>query len=169
MGKTRQTIIGNYNIQVAGNLVTKKIVHTTEVKYDEAKYITDEQAKTIRDFIMKIASEKTGDKQSYRHTYNSFYNKFKITKYQLLPKDRFEEAIIWLKQQVAMNRSSLKRVDPDKWRKEMYKSIHARANELNINIHDYATEVLNTKTPVLSLTDLSDARLQKLYDKLYSI
>lgn len=168
MEKTQQTIIGNNNIQVAGDVKTDRIIYKTEVVYDKDLYITDEQAKNIRDFIVKIAQEKSSP-NNYASAYNSFYNKFGVTKYTILPKEKYEEAIEWLKKQIAMNRNGLRKKDPEQWRKDMYKSIHTRANELKIDIHSYATKVLQLKEPNNSLTELSDTRLKKLYEKLYSI
>ena len=49
----------------------------------------------------------------------------------------------------------------------MYKSIHAKANELGINIHEYANSVLKLKNPIVSLTELSDVRLRKLYEHIF--
>lgn len=168
MGKTQQTIIGNNNIQIAGDVKTEKIVHKTEVIYDKDLHITDEQAKTIQEKIHKIAQEKTNDPKAYAMSYGAFKKHFRVTSYKTLPKEKYDEAIEWLNKQIAMNRKGLRKNDPEQWRKDMYKSIHARANELNIDIHSYATDVLQTKKPIISLTELSDTRLKKLYEKLFN-
>lgn len=169
MDKTQQTIIGNNNIQVAGDIKTERIIYRTEVIYDKNIHITDEQASIIQDKIRKIALERKNDPLAFPHSQNAFKRHFKITSYKTLPKEKYDEAIIWLNKQIAMNRKTLRKNNPEQWRKDMYKSIHTRARELSIDIHNYATEVLSTKAPVLSLTELSDTRLQKLYNKLYSL
>ena len=81
--------------------------------------------------------------------------------------DKYEEAVAWLKKIIAINRNKLKKNNPGQWRKDLYKSIHARANELNINIHDFANDILKIKKPITSLTELSDTRLKKLYEQLF--
>ena len=169
MGKNQQTIIGNNNIQIAGDVKTEKVVYKTEVIYDKDLHITDEQAKIIKDRITKIAQEKSGSPYAYKDAYKSLYNKFGITSYKILPKEKYDEAIEWLNKQIAMNRKGLRKNDPEQWRKDMYKSIHTRANELSIEIHSFATSVLQSKKPITSLTELSDTRLKKLYEKLFSI
>lgn len=168
MSNIEQNISGNNNIQVAGDLKTEKIVHRTNIIYDKEQYITEEQAYNIQEQIKMLATE-LPNKNSYGFAYNMLYKQFKITSYKMLPRDRYEDAMNWLHKQIAINRNKLKKHDPEKWRKEMYKSIHARSNELGIDVHSFATTVLNIKKPVSSLTELSDLRLKKLYTALFSI
>lgn len=169
-----QNINGNNNIQVAGDFIkTDKIIKTTQVIYDSNEYISDSQAKEIRDKVQKIAEARAGEKRysspPYGVVYAALYNRYKITKYTLLPKDKYEDAIKWLNKQIARYRHLLKKTDNTRYLKEMYTSIHARAKELNIsNIHEYATMALELKKPISSLKELSDTRLRKLYNKLYS-
>lgn len=168
-----QDINGNNNIQVAGDYIrTEKIVRTTQVIHNPDEHITDAQAKEIRDKVQKIAEEKAGEKKysspPYGAVYNTLYNRYNITKYTLLPKDKYEDAIKWLDKQIAIYRPKLKNVDPEQYRKEMYKSIHARANQLHIDIHEFAETALGLKKPISSLKELSDTRLKKLYNKLFS-
>lgn len=168
MSNIEQNISGNNNIQVAGDLKTEKIIRRTNIIYDEEQYITEEQAYNIQEQIKILATELT-NKNSYGVAYNMLYKQFKITSYKMLTRDRYEDAMNWLHKQIAINRNKLKKYDPEKWRKAMYKSIHARSNELGIDVHSFATTVLNIKKPVSSLTELSDLRLKKLYTALFSI
>ena len=46
-----------------------------------------------------------------------------------MPKDKFTDAIMWLDKQIAINRPKLKNVNPEQWRKDMYKSLYARSNQ----------------------------------------
>lgn len=169
MANNNQSIVGNNNIQIAGDIKTEKIIRKTEVIYDEKLHITEEQAKNIRDKIQKIAEEKYNNSRAFSQAYNSLYNRFKITSYKLLPKDKYDEAIEWLNKQIAINRKSLKKIDHDRWRKDLYKAIHAKSREFNIEIHSYATIVLKLKAPIDSLTELSDARLKRLYNHLFGL
>lgn len=171
MAEIKQKIRGNNNIQVGGDLIkTEKIVHKTEIIYDKDILITDEQAKEIRDKIHKIAqSSSSENKYSYKHAFTSFYNRFHITGYKLLPKEKYKDAIMWLDKQIAINRPKLRVVDNEQYRKDMYSAIHAKASQLNLDVHDFATNSLCLKKANKSLTELSDTRLKKLYTKLFSI
>lgn len=169
MALIKQSITGNNNFQVGGDIKTEKIIHKTEVIYDKDLHISSEQALNIREHIQKLASELSAQRNGFSLAYNAFYKHFKIPSYKTLPKERYDEAIEWIDKQIAINRNKLKKINPDQWRKDMYKSIHARANELGIDIHDYANEVLNPKRLISSLTELSDLRLGKLYQALFGI
>ena len=169
----KQKIIGNNNIQVGGDYVsTNKLIKKTEVIHNPEEHITDAQAKEIRDKVYKIAESRLGENRfktpPYGLIYSSLYNQFKITSYKLLPKTKYEEAIKWLDKQIAIYRPKLKRVDNEQYRKDMYKAINARANQLGINIHEFAVEALALKKSITSLKELSDTRLKKLYSKLFS-
>jgi len=173
MKEVRQKISGNNNIQVGGDFIkTEKLVKTTQVIHNPDEHITDAQAKEISDKVKKLAEGMLGDskgkQQPYGKAYTSLYNRFNITSYKLLPKNKFEDAIKWLEKQIAIYRPKLKNVDAEQWRKDMYKSIHARSNQLSINIHDFAMTTLELKKPIASLKELSDTRLKKLYEKLFS-
>lgn len=169
-----QNINGDNNIQVAGDFIkTDKVIKKTHVIYDPREHISDSQAKEIRDRVQKIAEERVGEKRysspPYGVVYAALYNRYKITKYTLLPKDKYEDAIKWLDKQIAIYRPLLKKTNNEQYRKDMYTSIYSRTKQLNIpNIHEYATIVLELKKPISSLKELSDTRLKKLYDKLYS-
>jgi hypothetical protein len=173
MKEIKQEITGNHNIQIAGDFIkTEKIVRKTEIIHNADEFITDSQAKEIRDRVKKIAEERAGENRftsaPYGLVYNSLYNRYKITKYQLLPKEKYNDAIKWLDKQIAIYRSKLKNVDNEQYRKDMYKSIHARANQLGVDIHSFAEHTLELKKPLSSLTELSDMRLKKLYSKLFN-
>ncbi|MBR4535983.1 MAG: ORF6C domain-containing protein [Bacteroidales bacterium] len=169
MTSVKQSISGNNNIQVGGDIKTERIIHRTEVVYDKDTHISSEQALSVREHIQKLASELSSQRNGFSLAYNTFYKHFKIPTYKVLPKERYDEAIEWINKQIAINRNKLKRINPDQWRKDMYKSIHARANELGIDIHDFANDVLNPKCLISSLTELSDLRLKKLYQALFGI
>jgi hypothetical protein len=94
MEDVKQEIWGCNNVQVAGDyIITGKIVRKTEVIHNADFHITDAQAKEIRDIVQKIAEPR----KSYQNAYGALYNKYKITSYKLLPKDKYEDAIKWLK------------------------------------------------------------------------
>jgi len=170
MKKIQQKINGSNNIQVGGDYInTERVVKKIEVVYDKDEHITDAQAKEIKDRIQKIAESRAKEsKYSFGQAYNALYERYNITSYKLLPKGEYNNAIKWLDKQIAIYRPNLKKVDNEQYRKDMYKSIHARANQLGINIHDFAFTSLGLKKPISSLTELNDMRLKNLYIKLFN-
>ena len=169
----KQSINGSNNIQVIGDYITtNKVVNKTEVLYDANLHISEAQAKDIKDRIYKVAESRLGEKKfsspPYGLVYKSFYDRYKINSYKVLPRDKFDEAIKWLDKQIAIYRPKLKNVDAEQYRKDMYKSINAKANQLGVNVHEFAYQSLELKKPITSLKELSDTRLKKLYTKLFA-
>ena len=173
-GKSVQQIGQNF-----GKIInTQKVQNVTEVKYEGEKHITSQQAKAIKDKVDEIVqiNLKTGKHQTpqklYQRTWSGLKNKFKIPKYTLLEKERFDECMQWLQSQIAYNhRPKLRSTNKEEWRKEMYKAIYTKSRSKNMEKEDlleYAFQKLGLKKPISSLKDLSDTRLNKLYRYLYS-
>lgn len=103
----------------------------------------------------------------FKQEYNTFYKEFKISSYKLLPKDKYEEALIWLRKRNAYKgKKVLRQGNKEEWRKEQYTAIYFKANNLGMSKEDlylFATEKLALKKPLTSLKELSDTRLEKLY------
>ena len=95
-----------------------------------------------------------------------------ITSYKLLPKNQFDEAIKWFDKQKAYRyRPKLRKVNNEEYRKQLYKSIHAKANQLgwdNETLYEFINVFLQPKVYITSLKDMSDTRLKKVYNKLFS-
>ncbi len=168
------TVIGDNHGDIINNPVYKNV---TEIVYDENKYITDSQAKEIHDLIdelVSMLSSGTPEKRSklYPQEWNAFKKHFKITKYQLLPKELYEDAIMWLKKRKAYHgRPKLRKNNNALYRQDYFKSIYARIKDLNMTKEElfiFAEKELGLKKPISSLKDLSDTRLKKLYHKIYS-
>ena len=180
MKENKQEIKGSNNIQIGinhGDIIhTERVIRKTEVVHDSSLYISDAQAKEIRDRVKKLAEEMSGDKKyassPYAKAYNLLYNRYKITKYTLLPKELYEDAIKWLDKQIAIYRPKLKNVDNEQYRKDMYKSIHSKATELQLS-HDelylFINDLLQPRNLISSITELSNTRLKKVYDKLFTM
>ena len=170
------------NIQQVGQnfgkiINTSKIQNVTEVKYNPAEHITDAQAKLIKDKVDEIvkineSTEKTSTAKLYMQTWLSIKNKFNVTKYTLLPKEKFEECMTWLQGQIAYNhRPKLRKANNPEWKKQIYTAIYSKIRNKKMSkqdLYDYAYEKLNLKKPISSLKDLSDTRLKKLYQHLFS-
>ncbi len=178
MKKTEQNITGNNNIQVAqGNVIqTKNVKVVTEVLHDKSEHITDSQAFEIKEKITEIvtmvATNKGDMSKLFAKEYGTFKRQFKVTKYSLLPKNKFDEAIQWLNKRIAYyGKKNLRHGDNEQWRKKQYTAIYARLKQLQMSRDDlllFAEQKLELKTPLSSIKDLSDTRLQKLYNKIVS-
>ncbi|SOD17807.1 RNA-binding domain-containing protein [Pedobacter xixiisoli] len=177
-GKHIQQIAQNY-----GSIITTaKVQQITEVVYDKDMHITDEQAKQIKDKVEEIVSihdsagkfkTSTEKGRFFATTWSGIKNRFNVTKYTLLPKDKFEECMQWLQSQIASrHRPILRKHNNQAWKNVMYSSIYAKSrsdwNMEKENLFDFAFNKLKLKTPISSLKDLSDANLKKLYKMLFS-
>lgn len=171
----KESVLGDVeNLYMNPKTVNRPIVQPTEI------HITQEQASVIRKLIndmvdinYKAGKYKTTEQKSkaYQNFWSSFKNKFNITSYHLLPKEKFTEAETWLHKQVALQRPKLRRANNPEWRKEIYTSIYARIKSLSIakdELYDIAFQKLNLKMPISSLTELNDTNLKKLYQIIYS-
>lgn len=179
--KTKQKITGNNNLQVGVNngyiIRTDKIERKLEVIHDTELHITDSQAITVREKITElvdmIASDSPKSKASlFREEYNALYKHFRITSYKLLPKEKYDEAMTWLQKRIAYKgKKRLRRGDTEVWRKKQYSAIYTRARELGMTREEVlhqATILLDLKSPLESLKDVSDTRLQKIYNYIFS-
>lgn len=179
--KTKQSIKGNNNLQVGINngyiIRTDRIQHKVEVVYDPELHITDAQAVKIREKIAELVEMISSDQQKskqalFKQEYNALYKHFGITGYKLLPHDRYEEAMTWLQKRIAYKgKKHQRRGDVEAWRKKQYAAIYTRAREKGMSREDVllqATICLSLKKPITSLKDLSDRRLQKLYDYFFT-
>lgn len=176
MKDIEQIITGSNNLQVGinnGSIInTKKVKQVTEVLHAPDTHITDAQALQIRDKITEIvdmvASNGTSKSVVFPKEYRAFYKQFSITKYTLLPLDKFDDAMIWLQKRIVyLGKKNLRHGDTDEWRKKQYTAINTRARQLGMdreNMLAFAKDKLELKQPLESIKDLSDTRLQKLYN-----
>lgn len=187
-GKTQviQKVKGNHNLQVGVNqgtiIKTDKVVKKNEVVTNPDVHITQEQAKQILDTVGEIVeiNEKAGkfrttaDKGKYfAQTWTSFKNRFNVTSYHLLPKEKFDEALSWLKKQIAYeHRPKLRKSNTPEWQKNIYGAIYAKAqSDLQLSkdeLYQFAFDKLKLKQPISSLKELSDTRLNKLYKIIFA-
>ena len=179
--KVKQKLEGNNNVQVGinyGEVVhTEKLIRRVEVIHDSNLHISDAEAKLLKDKvdeIVELRSQTEGKEKTYcyKRVYTELYNHFNITSYKLLPKNQFDEAIKWFDKQKAYRyRPKLRKVNNEEYRKQLYKSIHAKANQLgwdNETLYEFINVFLQPKVYITSLKDMSDTRHKKVYNKLFS-
>ncbi|MCF8383726.1 MAG: ATP-binding protein [Chlorobium sp.] len=184
--KVTQKSKGNHNLQVGVNqgtiIKTDKLVRRNEVAPNPDIHISQEQAKQIYDIVNKIVeiNEQAGkfndpkDKgRFFLQTWTSLKNRYHITSYHLLPKEKFDDTLIWLQKQIAFDhRPKLRKGNNPQWKKDIYGAIYAKAkNDLhfdNEELYLFAFDKLKLKKPIASLKDLSDTRLNKLYKIIFA-
>lgn len=164
-------------------ITTERIKNVTEVSYDPKQHISDSQAKIIKDKIDEIVDiheqagkfrNQTSKSKFYAETWQNLKNRFNITKYTLLPIEKYEECLDWLQSQIAYkHRPLLRKGNNSQWKNKMYGNIYARARshwnmEDKDQIFKFAEENLGLKKPITSLKDLSDVNLNKLYKILFA-
>ena len=177
-GRNIQQIGQNY-----GKVInTNRVQNVTEVQYNPSSHITDQQAKQIKDKVDEIVEIndkankfKTTDSKSkfYAQTWIGIRNRYNITKYTLLPKSQFDDCMKWLQKEIAYKHvNKLRKSDNTSWKNKRYGSIYAKAqNNFGMSkedLYQYAYDNLNLKKPIISLKDLSDVNLNKLYKALFS-
>jgi hypothetical protein len=162
---------------------TERIQNVTEVSYDSNLHISDSQAKIIKDKIDEIVDiheqagkfrSRTSKSKFYAETWQNLKNRFGITKYTLLPVEKYNECLEWLQSQIAYkHRPLLRKGNNSQWKNKMYGNIYARArSHWNLDkehLYKFSEEKLCLKKPITSLKDLSDVNLNKLYKILFTL
>lgn len=133
--------------------------------------ITEATAHEIQELIRELArtQELAGKPASYGGWQNHLKNIFKVESYRKLTVEQGEQAIKWLKQELARMAPSLRRTNNPEWRKRMYNGIWAAARELGWShdqVHAFANAELDLKKPITSLKELGEQKLELLRDKL---
>lgn len=134
--------------------------------YNDEEIITKEQALQIREKIIEIGvtlalNKNISNHKAYAEEYAAFYKKFHISKYELLPKEKFNEAMKWLQGKYFT-------IHEETWRKNKYTAINTKYRQLGMTKEEFyifANEALGLKKHFSSMTELSKTSLEKLYRK----
>lgn len=153
--------------QAAGDLNLNKKEVVRPVIPREPHHITEAQAAEILGRLKELGErdEKAGRGSTYGGWMNRFKKKFGVASYARLDAGDFENAIDWLKQQKAMNRSRLRRTSNKAWREDHYTIIYGSVRKLGWDkpqLYLFAFEKLELKKPIQSLKELGEQNLEKL-------
>ncbi len=153
--------------QAAGDLSVNKKEVVRPVIPREPHHITEAQAAEIRQRLNELGErdEKSGRGPTYGAWMNRFKEKFEVASYARLDASQFDDAIAWIKQQKAMNRSRLRRPSNKAWREDHYTLIYGCARTLKWDkpqLYQFAYEKLELKKPIQSLKELGEQNLEKL-------
>jgi len=162
-------VTGQHNIvQVAGRdlILTEKLVRRNTITPDE-RHLTAGQRQCIREVAGELADRLAGDDgdANFAAVHRMLQRWFHVASYLLIPRSRYDEALSFLRQHRAINRSRLRCRNPVAYQNDFYRAIFAGARELGWDgqqVYRFATEKLGTKAPVASLKALGAVQLDTL-------
>jgi hypothetical protein len=162
-------VTGDRNmVQVAGRdlIHTAKLIRRNAITPDE-RHLTTEQREHVRQLIGELAKRLAGDKgvANFGAVYRMLQRRFQVASYLLIPRSRCDEAMSFLRQHRAINRSRLRARNPVSFQNDLYRTIFAGARELGWTgeqVYCFATAKLGLQTSVTSLKELSMHQLKTL-------
>lgn len=162
-------VTGHRNVvQVAGRdlIQTEKLVRRNTITPDE-RHLTVEQRERIRVVAGELADRLAGDDggANFAAVHRMLQRRFQVASYLLIPRSRCDEALSFLRQHRAINRSRLRRRNPVAYQNDFYRAIFAGARELGWDgeqVNRFAAEKLALKTAVASLKALGPVQLKTL-------
>jgi hypothetical protein len=160
----------NNKALVAGRDIINTERHVRRVQFTpDERHITPEQGDRIRDLVEKLATRIAGEdgKPNFGQTYGRLNKKFKVGTYRELMKEDFDAAVSYLQQQGAINRSRLRRSNPQAYRDSLYAPIWAKSKQLEWEkpvLYAFAKEKLDLKKPIDTLKKLGPIQLKHLYE-----
>lgn len=164
-------VAGHRNeVLVAGRdlINTQRVIRRTGITPNE-RHVTPEQRDQIRALIGELAARFARDDgtPNFAVGHRMLQQEFNVISYVLLPRDRFEEAMEFLKKQRAANRWRLRRRNPAAYASDLYRTIFSRAGELGWSrqrVYYFAAEKLRLAKPIASLKELGPNQLKSLVE-----
>jgi hypothetical protein len=162
-------VTGHRNVvQVAGRdlIQTEKLIHRNTITPDE-RHLTGEQRECIRAVAGELADRLAGDdgEANFAAVHRMLQRRFKVASYLLIPRGRYADALGFLRQHRAINRSRLRHRNPVAYQNDFYRAIFAGARELGWDgeqVYRFAAEKLALKTALASLKALGPVQLKTL-------
>ncbi|MDE3084203.1 MAG: hypothetical protein KGJ37_03150 [Verrucomicrobiota bacterium] len=166
-------VAGRHNrVQVAARDIinTERHVQRSVITPDE-RHIAGAQKRKLSAVIAELADRLAGEegKPRFGAVHKMLQQKFNVSAFALLPQERFEEALNFLKKQRAIHRSRLQRRNPATYQQDFFRVIHAQRSELDWDkpqLYQFAAEKLGLKRPITSLRELGSIQLKSLSDLL---
>lgn len=173
LGGQNVRVTGRGNqVQVAGRdiVTTERLVHRNAITPD-ARHITSDERRQLGYVISELAYRLAGPdgRPRYSAVHAMLQRRFGVSSYLLITRERFDDALGFLKQQRAIHRSRLRRRNPVAYRNDYLRLINARCCELGWDkprLHQFASEKLGLRRPVNSFTELGPNQLKSLVDLL---
>lgn len=161
------------NVQMAGRdlvITTEKHVQRNLITPDD-RHLTTNQRDTLRDVIAEVAdrlANGSGD-PNFAAVHRMLQRRYRVPSYLLIPRDRFDDALKFLKQQRAIHRSKLRHRNPAAYERDFFRAIYTGVGKLGWDrsqILVFAAAKLALKKPLTSLKELSSSQLKSLADAM---
>src|SRR5476649_783149 len=156
------------SVQVAGRdlIHTAKHIQRNTITPDE-RHLPVAQREQVRLVIGELAARLAGDDgaPNFAGAHRMLQRRYNVASYLLLPREKFAEALAFLKQQRAIHRSRLLRRNPVAYRNDFFRAIFAGARELGwegARVYQFASEALGLSRAVVSLKELGPVQLKSL-------
>ena len=164
-------VIGRSNrVQVAtGDIITTERHIQRAIITPDERHLSTEQREKIRAVVADLAARLAGENgaPNFAAAHRMLQRRFNVASYAVLPREKFGEALGFLKQQRAVHRSRLRRRNPVAYQNDFFRSIYAGAGEMGWDrprVCGYAEDKLGLKKPLLSLKELGPKQLKSLSD-----
>ncbi len=155
-------------VVVAGRDViqTERIVQRSAITPDE-RHVSAEQRDEMREVIRELAARLAGEdgKPNFAAGHRMLQRRFGIGSYLLLPREKFGEAMKFLKEQRAAHRSRLLQRNPAAYASDLYRAVFSRAGNLGWKreqVYTFAAEKLGLRNPITSLKELGLNQVKSL-------
>ncbi|WP_143869903.1 ORF6C domain-containing protein [Catenovulum sediminis] len=164
---TPTSINGNHNVVAMGNInIEHKPAPVVQKLVPGEQHISDQQAYEIKQLVEKIVSlerysKADAAKLGYAGVWSAFKRKFRVTRYQLLPAEQYEQAIHYLLNEVGKQSQNGKEQSQNEWRKRRYAYIHTNVKKLGLQ--EEKDDYLAINFGAASLKELNDDELQQVY------
>lgn len=136
------------------------------------EHLLPEQARCVQERIEQLVEldPEPDLRRKYKRWWGELKTHFRVPTYREIPASQYCEVIAWFQQQGVRLRPKLRRTDNQKWRRSLFTGIFARAGELGMTheqVHAFAGSILGMATPPVSLSDLSEMKLKRVYDAFF--
>jgi hypothetical protein len=168
---------GSQNWQVEGNgnhvnfagrdlVVTERHIQRNVITPDD-RHLAREQRSQLLPAIHELAERLAGPdgKPNLGGVHRMLQRRFDVPSYLLIPREKYGDALTFLRQQRAIRRGTLRRRNPPAFAQDRFRAIFSRATELGWSrqqVYDFAGERLKLKRPLTSLKQLGLAQLEEL-------
>lgn len=160
---------GHHNrVQVAGRDIvqTERHVQRSVITPDE-RHIDGALKRQLGAIIADVADRLAGadGRPRFGAVHKMLQQKFHVSAFALLPRERFEDALAFLKQQRAIHRSRLRHRNPGAYQQDFFRAIHTRREALGWHkprLYQFAADSLGLKKPITSLCELGANQLKSL-------
>lgn len=155
-------------VLVAGRdlIQTERLIQRTGIVPDE-RHVTAEQREQVRAVIGELAARLAGEdgRPNFAAGHRMLQRRFGIASYVLLPREKFGEAMQFLKEQRAIHRSRLRQRNPVAYATDLYRAVFSRADELGWErrqVYAFAVKKLGLAKPLTSLKELGPNQVRSL-------